>query len=206
MCIPGLSIGNDIVDLRSPEPELHPRYITKVFTLKEQVLVRAGAAGLWLTWAAKEAAYKAIKRLDRTVLFSPAAFEFDCADSVVTYGKHRLPCRQLVEQDCVAVYCATSSSVLQSMHHWISKEGELDIAAASATPSEKVRSFGARRIGELLGLDFQRLSFPNSTNTTARSRNFPSLSISGKLTRHVISFSHHGRFIACSFMHTESPR
>ncbi len=199
MRIPGLSIGNDIVDLQSPEPALHSRYIAKVFTLKEQVLVRAGAVGLWLTWAAKEAAYKAIKRLDAGVLFSPIAFEFDCADSVVTYGHHRLPCRQIVEQDYVAVYCAASPPVLQSMHHWIATKEEFYSASASESSSESVRGFGARRVGELLGIDSEQLSFSIPSTTATGHRNIPRLSIRGELSRHLISFSHHGRFIACSF-------
>ena len=71
-------IGNDVVDLRDPETyagSIHPRFDERVMAASE----RAWLAGRltpdrdrWLLWAAKEAAYKAVRRMNPTHVFSPA--------------------------------------------------------------------------------------------------------------------------------------
>ena len=73
-------IGNDVVDLRDPETQagsLHPRFDARVMTASE----RAWLAGRptperdrWMLWAAKEAAYKAMRRMNPTIAFSPVRF------------------------------------------------------------------------------------------------------------------------------------
>jgi phosphopantetheinyl transferase (holo-ACP synthase) len=73
-------IGNDVVDLRDPETcagSLHPRFDARVMAASE----RAWLAGRptpdrdrWMLWAAKEAAYKAMRRMNPTIAFSPVRF------------------------------------------------------------------------------------------------------------------------------------
>ncbi len=76
-------IGNDVVDLGDPEvhaPGRHPRWDARVFSPAELESLRASGAPerlRWIFWAAKEAAYKVARKLDRRAVFSPPRFEVD---------------------------------------------------------------------------------------------------------------------------------
>ncbi len=65
-----MSIGNDVVDLSDPETRqqgLHPRFDERVFDPRERALLGDSDSPhvlRWAFWAAKESAYKALKRLD----------------------------------------------------------------------------------------------------------------------------------------------
>src|SRR5512139_2501725 len=73
-------IGNDVVDLLDPETQpgaVHPRFDARVFTDDElRALRRSVAPGRlrWLMWAAKESAFKAVRRNDACVAFRPREF------------------------------------------------------------------------------------------------------------------------------------
>jgi hypothetical protein len=73
-------IGNDVVDLEDEETRLralHPRFVNRVFTSEEQERIAASRAprrALWALWAAKEASYKLLKKLDPATLFAHRAF------------------------------------------------------------------------------------------------------------------------------------
>jgi hypothetical protein len=73
-------LGNDVVDLWDPETRpgaAHPRFDVRVFDPTElAALARSRAPNQlrWVLWAAKEAAYKAAKRMDPTTLLSPRRF------------------------------------------------------------------------------------------------------------------------------------
>jgi phosphopantetheinyl transferase (holo-ACP synthase) len=73
-------VGNDIVDLRDPDnagKSGDSRFISRVLTVGEQERI-AGAANpdqlLWAFWAAKEAAYKAVSRIDPAVHSIPRSY------------------------------------------------------------------------------------------------------------------------------------
>ena len=74
-------VGNDVVDLLDPDARgetLHPRFDERVFCERElHMLGRSTHSGRlrWRMWAAKEAAYKAARKLDGSVIFSPRRFE-----------------------------------------------------------------------------------------------------------------------------------
>ena len=63
-------IGNDVVDLGDAEVQpgaTHPRFDARVFAREEREALRASGAPnrlRWILWAAKEAAYKAARKLD----------------------------------------------------------------------------------------------------------------------------------------------
>ncbi|NIP57574.1 MAG: 4'-phosphopantetheinyl transferase superfamily protein [Gemmatimonadetes bacterium] len=71
-------VGNDVVDLRDPRCEgksEDPRFLSRIFADDEASMIRSASPRsdrtLWLLWAAKEAAYKAVTKL----LGSPPIFE-----------------------------------------------------------------------------------------------------------------------------------
>lgn len=82
-------VGNDIVDLRDPEnagKSGDSRFLGRVFTAGEQERI-AGAANpdqlLWAFWAAKEAAYKAVSRVDPAVHSIPRSYRVMVDDPAV---------------------------------------------------------------------------------------------------------------------------
>src|SRR5262245_4667090 len=76
-------IGNDVVDLGDPEAlpgGPHPRFPSRV--CNEQELCRIYAATdpmrmLWTHWAAKESAFKAMRKADPAVAFLPRSFRVE---------------------------------------------------------------------------------------------------------------------------------
>ncbi len=80
-------VGNDVVDLndRDADPQtLHPRFDARVFGSEELDQLRASARPValrWRLWAAKEAAYKAVSKVDPGLVFSPSRFRVGLAPS-----------------------------------------------------------------------------------------------------------------------------
>ncbi|MBI1813852.1 MAG: 4'-phosphopantetheinyl transferase superfamily protein [Deltaproteobacteria bacterium] len=71
-------IGNDIVDLGDPDTQpgaTHPRFDARVFTATELEAIHTSPVPnrvRWLLWAAKESAFKAFRKHDPSLVFSPA--------------------------------------------------------------------------------------------------------------------------------------
>ena len=81
-----LKLGNDIVDLSLPRAKLkhlEPRFLkflNRVFTKEEQISILNNTNQpkmLWAIWAAKEAAYKALKKQLPELIFSHNKFAVD---------------------------------------------------------------------------------------------------------------------------------
>jgi phosphopantetheinyl transferase (holo-ACP synthase) len=74
-------VGNDIVDLRVAKKESNwqrPRFLEKLFTLKEQQLIRDAQDSfimVWRLWAMKEAAYKLYTQINPSRFYNPKGFE-----------------------------------------------------------------------------------------------------------------------------------
>jgi len=70
-------VGNDVVDLRDRDVDpktLDPRFDRRVFSRDERRTINASAEPVrqrWRLWAAKEAAYKLLRRLEPAIAFSP---------------------------------------------------------------------------------------------------------------------------------------
>ena len=90
-------VGNDVVDLRDPDTDpstLHPGFDTRVFCrseLESLELSRNPVCQRWSLWAAKEAAYKLVRKLRPQVVFSPSRFVVELAsdaggESEITTG------------------------------------------------------------------------------------------------------------------------
>ena len=73
-------IGNDVVDLRDPEAHagsLNRRFDDRVMAASERAWLATRLTpdrDRWKLWAAKEAAYKVMRRVNPTVVFSPVRF------------------------------------------------------------------------------------------------------------------------------------
>jgi len=195
-----ISIGNDIVDLEEQGSVLHTRFIERVCTPYEKRQIAENRSSIWLHWAAKEAAYKAVKRLSPEVVFSPISFEYRSQEAVVFFGKISLPCRVVSSVEFTYVICATSREILQEVElaTWM---GECSMHETSEIgASEAVRVLAVNRIAEFLNIKPQHLEISRS-----RVRSIPALYVHGQKTNDLLSFSHHGRFVLCSFLANTYP-
>lgn len=86
-------IGNDIVDLKEAKLKSNwqrPRFLEKLFTLKEQQFIHNSDNAflmVWRLWSIKEAAYKLYTQLNPNRFYNPKQFECDInsLDSIVRY-------------------------------------------------------------------------------------------------------------------------
>ncbi len=190
-------IGNDVVDLGDAESrvaEHHPRFDERVFTAAERELIAASAAGermRWLLWAAKESAYKAARRGNARVTFSPRRF-------VV----------QLTPHGALAVEAGTQTFIVEHdgdghhVHAIARACGDHDTAArvhgavASLPPGTTpgAASAAVRRLA--LATLSRRLEIPEHHLGLDRERRMPRLWVGGRPSAAVLSLAHHGRFVA----------
>jgi len=192
-------IGNDVVDLADPETReqgLHPRFDERVFSPRERALLvdRAYRASphllRWAFWAAKESAYKALKRLEPTLVFSPKRFAVELsalsgaggkgvAVGQVEHGDQVLDLRVHVEGACLHAV---------SLHPRASDARLLwQVDRAVSDPSATVRRLAATVIGSALGLDPSGIQIARRPPVALHQRR-PLLTD--------LSLSHHGRFVA----------
>lgn len=72
------AIGNDIVDLRQSDYKPTERFLCRVFSERERCLIQNSTDSnliLWKIWSAKEAAFKALKKLNPELVFAHRFFE-----------------------------------------------------------------------------------------------------------------------------------
>jgi phosphopantetheinyl transferase (holo-ACP synthase) len=179
-------LGNDVVDLGDAEcASRHRRFDARVFRVAErEVLARSADPGRvrQILWAAKESAYKALRRVDPRAVFSPRRFEVELEDSLAGRVRHpsgELRVRVTLDGDCVHAV-ATSGDTASLL---------MGAAEAGDDPSAAVRSFAISRLSGHLGVDPCEL-------TVERVGRLPQLRVRGRERAGVLSLSHHGRFVA----------
>jgi phosphopantetheinyl transferase (holo-ACP synthase) len=190
-----VSLGNDVVDLANAETRLdglHPRFAERVFTPAERrALQESGDRHVlhWALWAAKESAYKALRRADPRAIFAPRAFEVDLpahpVPGAVMAGRVRHGGRSH------ALEVALRGEVLHAVA-WdpagpLTTTIRAAVAGAGRDPGTDARRLAARGIGAALGVD------PGGVRIAGRP---PVASRAGRPLDLVVSLSHHGRFVA----------
>ncbi len=207
-----LSIGNDLVDLRTSEPPLHARYMSRVFTAQEQEAIGDGLPMLWLHWAAKEAAYKAFKRIDSTLSFVPLRLEFSKDSTCVRAPSGVAHCRWFINEEFLYVVCATDRQIVASsaIKNWVGQlqsEDTLEESATMSVASRLVRELACQGAAKELGVPQDSLSIKSggvpeqvSGQSGEQKGAAPQLFVNERRSNHLLSFSHHGRFAICSFL------
>ena len=182
-------LGNDIVDLHVTEPPLHLRYISRAFTPFEQAAIRGNSMLLWLHWAAKEAAYKALKRFLPHLPFVPRRFEFNEGTRVVSAEGELLAAECSITEEYVHVTCTRAQAKRETsvLIHRLNEHEAM-------RPSEVARRFLIEEFSRLLGVPSSRLAIVSSGGSSA-----PCLHIDGSPSNYLLSMSHHGKFAACCF-------
>jgi phosphopantetheinyl transferase (holo-ACP synthase) len=198
-----MSIGNDIVDLREEEGLPHPlRFASRVLCARELEALHASPKDLWKYWAAKEAAYKAFRRLSPQLPFFPKTFSVDLTRKEVW---HNSGLKGFLHLQCTAEYihalvqCSQDDSVETSLARLSDHEqGKEDVAREN--PSLAVRKLLVRKLcacSHIREEALSVLSFPQSPSS--QSSPAPELLYDGQILPVSFSLSHHGAFIACAF-------
>ena len=173
-----LAVGNDIVDLRDPETRsAHPRFASRVGAPRDDV---------WLHFAAKEAAYKALHTLDSRVRPIPRRFVVDPEAGEVRHEGSVLPFVAERNEDFVHVVAWVGEPELLS--GWGPVQGD---------PSADVRRRLCEGVAPLLGveageLQVERAPLPGSWDGLAP----PRLLLRERPLPLDICLSHHGRYVA----------
>lgn len=197
-----MRLGNDIVDLAHPETlpgGLSPRFDVRVFTVAERELVsHAGPLGgvsgrvwRWRLWSAKEAAYKAARKLVATAVWSPVKFAVRLTANRVVVDHPTGTCAvrwfdgpATSDGDPAWVHAVCGDAV------WTDRI-VLDVApTGQRDPSTGVRELACKRVAaaaSAVGID-------TSTSTVRTRDRIPEMLLAS--TTHDLSLSHHGRFAA----------
>jgi phosphopantetheinyl transferase (holo-ACP synthase) len=182
-------IGNDVVDLvhRGVQPGAqHPRFDARVFSERERALIAGDGTQRvrWVLWAAKEAAYKAAKKLDPAVVWAPSRFEVSLESR--ERGRVRHDGRDFalrVDETGDFVHALAQAGALVGEP----SSGVAELASGDA--SAAARALAVRALAAQLDVAPERLS------VVKRGR-IPVLCADGAPARADLSLSHHGRFVA----------
>lgn len=192
-----MSLGNDVVDLADPEARLdglHPRFAERVFTRAErEALDASGDRHVlhWALWAAKESAYKALRRVEPRAVFAPRAFEVDLPGP--PRGEASAAGRVRHGGRSFALEVSRRGDVLHAVAWDDAGNGPgggamlREVAIADGKPGAAVRRLAARAIGLKLR--------PGCGPIRIVGRPPVAVGATGTLDV-VVSLSHHGRFVA----------
>jgi len=213
-----LLVGNDVVDLRDPENQpgaIHPRFDERVFTWGERARIIAAASPhrmRWALWAAKESAYKVARKIDPRIYFSPRAF-------VVRIPGGELGSRQGALAD-VSHTVGRFQVWLEGTDEWVHAVASISgaewvklPAAGAAKAGWELRSLGRAAARRVPGLEasarVRQLArsalasalsvVPSDIVIAAAAKRVPRVWWGGRRLAIDLSFSHHGRFVACAW-------
>lgn len=194
-------VGNDVVDLADPESSLdalHDRFVERVFTNDERDEIfrdPSPRSSLWRYWAAKESAYKVIRKADPDVIFAHGRFRVDFFNCV---GNTRWVGTVEHEGFRVDVDVARAGDIVHAvamLGQWPAKRRIISDVAHLGTRDDA--SAAARTA--LISSVASRLECGSHELEVDGGRP-PRLSRLGESVGIDVSLSHHGRFAA--FAHT----
>jgi phosphopantetheinyl transferase (holo-ACP synthase) len=185
-------LGNDVVDLSDPETlgPRHARFDARVFTCEERAALAAAPDPerlRWSLWAAKEAAYKCLKKLAPETCFSPARFAVRLdteTRGTVDAGGRRLRVALFREGDALHAVASDEGDPGAALCALAQRTGAED-------PSQAVRALARQAAAAELGCHPEQLSI-------VREGRRPRLRRIGGLPELDLSLSHHGRFVAAA--------
>ena len=208
-------VGNDVMDLadsRCIGRSRDRRFLERVFAPFERDHIarsRNPDRTLWLTWAAKESAYKVVTKLRGAApVFGHAAFEVTEQDSGSGYVKYdglRIPFLDYSESRAehvhVLAWSGESGSDLRASVTRLPREeaprerfSDRELPALYSEASAWVRLLARDHVSQLVGVDDSALEIVCAEGRIGRSP--PQLWVRGRRSHLDVSLSHHGRFLA----------
>jgi phosphopantetheinyl transferase (holo-ACP synthase) len=190
-------LGNDVVDIGELDSLLHERFDARVFGAAERGAIAASSEPSrmrWVLWAAKESAFKALRRLDRSVTFRPLRFSVTSDLEPHDRGTWMHVAH---ERNDVCVRIENGASFLHAVAHLdagaaattLSAVARAEEIAPGATLREAVRKLARDGIAQALSLNASELE-------VAREARIPHLAWRGATLPGALSLSHDGRFVA----------
>lgn len=185
-------IGNDVVDLAQADTRdgaQHPGFDRRVFDADERAAIAADGEPRrrrWMFWAAKEAAYKALRRSQPRFVFAPrsmhVALDQDGCGRVDTPGGP-LAVRVAALDDAVSALATAPDTPIEAIS---------EHALPARTPSDPPVDRDAIRaaLGRALCQEAVLRGYPDAALLQRRGR-IPSLRVGAKCFP--VSISHHGR-------------
>jgi len=187
-------LGNDVVDLGDPETRpgaRHPRFDARVFTREERALLSAAPDPerlRWSLWAAKEAAYKCLKKLAPETCFSPVRFAVQLEAGRVDCGGRRLRVALFAEGDALH---AVATDAGDPEHAVLRVVAALPAGESLDASSRAVRVLAREAAAAQLGCQTDEIEVTREGRRPRLHRRGASVGID-------LSLSHHGRFLAAA--------
>jgi len=204
-------LGNDVVDLRDRDADYatyRAGFDARVFGEPERSAIQAGPDSSrirWRLWSAKEAAYKAARRIDSSTSFSPICFAVDLGDAsdptaTVRHGAAHFAVRFHDGRDFIHAVALSLQPVAPSIDRvtTLAIDGVFDAMLighariASATPDRQsvlARAHAAEALAARWEVDPAAIGFE-------RVGRIPEILLAGRPTGVPVSLSHHGDYVA----------
>ncbi len=205
-------VGNDIVDLRDRDADPRrprERFDARVCRPEERVAIRGAADPCrerWCHWAAKEAAYKLVKKRDPDTAFSPVRFRVDLAAEPdtwlergaaptsraggVVHGDHRVALSITCADGAVHAIATWSDEGPAGLVHGFERlAAGPDAPLTPAVHSAAARRLARERLADRLGVAVTRLAI-------AKRGRIPELLLDRAPSGADLSLSHHGGLVA----------
>ncbi|MEE8582106.1 MAG: 4'-phosphopantetheinyl transferase superfamily protein [Myxococcota bacterium] len=202
-------LGNDVVDLRDRDSHpatLHPRFDERVFTARERAALAASDSTRrerWRLWAAKEAAYKAARKLEPRICFSPRRFAVDGRTAerrVVVDSSFRFLVRLFEGGSSIHAVAIAEGAPPRELVYGMRRlpSGDPDLHHPQG-PSRAVRRLSVERLARRLGVDAEELC-------VRRQGRIPKLWMGARPLEDSLSLSHHGALVAfaCALVERDS--
>ena len=200
-------IGNDIVDLCDPDADFatfSARFDQRVFAPSERSRIAMSEDPeicRWRMWSAKEAAYKAARKADPTVIFSPKRFEVrfletDSPGAEIRLGStnpSRIEVQFFSEGSSVHAVALSPGWKHARVVHGCERISTHSLGTASSSGSGSA----ARRLA--LARLARALEFRRDQLEIRREDRIPVLFENGRRVAGNLSLSHHGEWVAFAF-------
>jgi len=182
-----LRLGNDIVDRKALGGH-NPRFTDRILNPIEKARRQNWSLDesfIWLYWACKEAAYKAIRQ-SREIPFHHREFIVSEDMTGIVWQDETLQLH--VMEDADAIFALATDGQKFQCHSQIARFPK---ELAPALQSEKARAL-------LLDLAALHLPWPRAELSIRSKNRIPQLIRQGQALPHAMSLTHHGRYVAAS--------
>ncbi|MDH5721532.1 MAG: 4'-phosphopantetheinyl transferase superfamily protein [Spirochaetia bacterium] len=190
-----ISIGNDIVDLKDNDSDLityHNRFFSRVLADEEYRFLIDNRSNkiekkmFWTVWAIKEAAYKAIKRIDDKAIFQPKKYIVSENFNHVKYQDKKLQCIYDINEEFIHVICMNEN--IKQMKEENKIRYFTEFIDEKKSPGLNVRDRIKDELKAFYNLDIDLLFKNRVPFYELKNQKYP------------VSISHHGRYIAAAFL------
>lgn len=181
-------IGNDIVDLKQAAKDSNwkrPRFLDKVFTQKEQLIISSSenkVQMVWLLWSMKEAAYKAYVRETQHSFFNPKRIQCQLGlnnKGVVCIDNKTYNMKSVITSEYVHSIAKKNDAKFPEIHLFKVNNSKL---------SETVKTRIVNHIASKKGKDLRRITLRKTE------LGVPNVYVNKEQIVDALTISHHGKF------------